>query len=254
VVFTPVDLPGLPLSGWQRGQRPLPYDVELPPVPTDLDAFLTTVTPSSPGHPPHGILTLPVVSEVPSPIQEFLGQASQSQRILRSFTQEQSVLVSDVHGNVDWLTDHLLDFLRATAEAHRQEAMDLSLPHTLQKQRAWTRPVAADFRDISVTHHQMEEDSDPENIGKQHEKQMSHYRRKRSNVSRTQSLLKQFWEQQGIMKSANNTPKRGKSQKELNSIMETQFRPARDKMRQIRHELSEVSRACALMENSQVYN
>lgn len=251
VIFTPVDLPTLPLTGWQRGDRPLPYDVDLPPIPTDLDAYLATVPSSSSEPLPPGALVFPAVRSIPSPIQEYLDQSSPSQRILRSFTQEHLVTPSDVHKNVDWLTNHLVDFLRAAAEAHRQEALDLSIPHTLQKQRAWTQAAATEFRGLSVTHHDMEEDSDPENIGKQREQHKCLYKRKQSTVTRAQTLLKQLWEQHGIMYSSRNTPVKGKSREELDTIIERKFRPAREKMRQIRQELAELSQTAASMENRQ---
>ena len=105
----------LPLTGWEPGE-PMPLDVELPTIPTDLENWLGTADggQESPGASPT-VVAMPLHSTgvVASDISCHIENKTAQGCVLHSFTLEKSKSGKSFHKTEEWLINHLHKYLEA---------------------------------------------------------------------------------------------------------------------------------------------
>ncbi|PCG88336.1 Hypothetical protein PENO1_110820 [Penicillium occitanis (nom. inval.)] len=161
-VVTPADVEFLPVTGWQRGSEPNTLSVDLPPIPSDLDAYLATVDDSV--SVASSDIPLPASGIRDGPIRRFLQEQAPSQRVLRSAMQEQSLSEKKLHRDDNWLTQHLQDHLRAIVRSWQGEVTQHQPSAMARQWQQRSRPeLRHSLAQLQVTVAQIEEDdSDPD--------------------------------------------------------------------------------------------
>lgn len=161
-VIAPHEVDDLPVSGWERGAVPSALNIALPPIPTDLDAWLGVLDSSPPVS--RGDIPLPARGMRDSGLSRYLQQSAPSQRVLRSFLHDRVISQSQLHTNEEWFSQHLVDHLRASIAAYQQEIRSLQPPNTVRQWQARARPrLTQGLNQLNLSVQQIEDDdSDPE--------------------------------------------------------------------------------------------
>lgn len=192
VVIPAEDLPYLPVTGWERSSTFPRLDVTLPPVPEDLESWLSVVDDSA--RLPTPDLPLPATGMLPSEISAFVNKVSPEQRALRSFAREKAISHYSVHYNREWQIKHLVDHLKASAEAHRQELIQLQQPEIMRARQGRSRPeLSRGLARVRLTLAQVEdEDSDPESLRPRRERLIQRVRFSRQRLGKVESEIQRL--------------------------------------------------------------
>lgn len=163
-LITPGQVDYLPVTGWQNGDKPSKLDIQLPPIPTDLDAWLDSM-----GEPTAVAaleLPLPASDMQDGPIRRYLQEIAPDRVAVRSFMRTQALSDHRLHTNNQWLTQHLQDHLQATVDHLRTEIKHHQAPVATRQWQQRPRPALADgLAQLDITVHQVEdEDSDPDGL------------------------------------------------------------------------------------------
>ncbi|EFW13344.1 conserved hypothetical protein [Coccidioides posadasii str. Silveira] len=181
-IIEPDMIDELPLADWKAGGQPLPLDVALPSVPSNLDAWLAIEQGQHPvpaAMSPNPAVFLLAVGVRSSKLSRHLQATMAEHHVLRSFTQKEGKSASQLHTNRKWLTSQLVLHIQALVEAERQQVQSMDLPRAT---RSWqSRPQAQPNSNLTLvgprmTRMDLEEDSDPESLVRKQEK---HARRQR---------------------------------------------------------------------------
>ncbi|KAB8199119.1 hypothetical protein BDV34DRAFT_233273 [Aspergillus parasiticus] len=122
----PADVLYLPVSGWQHSQGPMPLNITLPPIPTNLNVYLATV--ADPARPDTNLnIPLPAIGVLNRPIQQYILDHTPEKRILRSYQREEITAISSVHSDSKWLIAHLENQVQILQDVYLQRQRDLSI-------------------------------------------------------------------------------------------------------------------------------
>ncbi|EAS30192.2 uncharacterized protein CIMG_13644 [Coccidioides immitis RS] len=166
----------LPLAGWEAGGQPLPLNVALPSVPSNVDAWLaieqgqhSVPTVMSP-NPAVFLLAVDVHS---SELSRHLQATMAEHHVLRSFTEKEGQSASQLHTNHKWLTSQLVLHIQALVKAERQQVQSMDLPIATQSWQSHPRPQPNSNLTLlgpRLSRMDLEEDSDPESLVRKQEK------------------------------------------------------------------------------------
>lgn len=162
-VISPHEVDDLPVSGWERAGVPGPLDIELPPVPSDLEVWLAAIDGSPVATVPE--IPLPARGVRVSGLSRSLEKSAPSQRVLRSFMRDRELSESQLHTNEEWFSQHLVDHIRAAVVAYQHEIKGLQQPANARHWQARPRPrLTQGLSRVHLSVHQVEDDdSDPDN-------------------------------------------------------------------------------------------
>ncbi|KAE8334417.1 hypothetical protein BDV24DRAFT_172694 [Aspergillus arachidicola] len=184
----PANIPYLLVSGWQRSQGPILLDIALPPIPTNLDAYLAAV--ADPARPDTDLdIPLPAIGVLDGPIQRYILDHTPEKRILRSYQRKEATA----------LITHLENQVRVLRDIYLQRQRDLSIPFwrcvdSESLQYLFTAPAKV-----------LEEDSDSENIRNKHTRAEKKYYRCKKDLRNTRSLVREFIDLRQEMKIIKKT-------------------------------------------------
>ncbi|GMG17517.1 unnamed protein product [Aspergillus oryzae] len=235
VVITPQDVPYLPVSGWQRAQSPMPLDIALPPIPTDLDAYLAAV--ADPAGPDTDLdIPLPAIGVLDGPIQQYILDHTPEKRILRSYQREETTAVSSIHSDSKWLIAHLENQVRVLRDAYLQRQRDLSIPFwrrvdSESPQYLFTAPAKV-----------LEEDSDSENIRNKRTRAEKKHCRYEKDLRDTHRLVQEFMDLRQEMKIIKKTIPGAVSPAESKQELVKKHKVVHERANQIRKKLVVISK------------
>jgi hypothetical protein len=243
-VVSPADVEFLPVTGWQRGSEPSALGVDLPPIPSDLDAWLATindrVSVASLDIP------LPACGIRDGPIRRFLQEQAPSQRVLRSAMQEQSLSENKLHRNDNWLTQHLQDHLRAVVRNWQSEVTQHQPPTMTRQWQQRSRPqLTHSLAQLQVTMAQVEdEDSDPDGfptVQKERQDKLQRMRRRLRLVNAEVQRLTAFNDRVAETEWLAQLKRRPMSDEAWREELKV-FRDIRDRRRLSKERLARLSR------------
>jgi hypothetical protein len=156
MTITPDQVDFLPISGWQCAPPELALRVELPPIPTDLDRYLATVTDES--SPLEATIPLPASGMLPSPISDFIRQHTPEQRYLRSFQARTGLEEGQVHSDKRWQRI-LKDHIKALIYMHQEEVKGRQRPKLRADRVHRSRAVQGGLAQLNVTLAQLEDEN-----------------------------------------------------------------------------------------------
>ncbi|EFW14240.1 conserved hypothetical protein [Coccidioides posadasii str. Silveira] len=130
-IIEPGMIDELPLADWKTGGQPLPLDVALPSVPSNLDAWLAIEQGQHPvpaAMSPNPAVFLLAVGVCSSKLSHHLQATMAEHHVLHSFTQKEGKSASQLHTNHKWLMSQLVLHIQALVEAERQQVQSMDLP------------------------------------------------------------------------------------------------------------------------------
>ncbi|EFW15485.1 conserved hypothetical protein [Coccidioides posadasii str. Silveira] len=149
-IIEPDMIDELSLADWKAGGQPLPLDVALPSVPSNLDAWLA----------------LNRVNIL------FLQQCLSIQQSFCWLLKE-GKSASQLHTNCKWLTSQLVLHIQALVEAERQQVQSMDLSRATQSWQSCSQAQPNSNLTLvgpRMTRMDLEEDSDPESLVRKQEK------------------------------------------------------------------------------------
>nr|KMM66543.1 hypothetical protein CPAG_02881 [Coccidioides posadasii RMSCC 3488] len=130
-IIEPDMIDELPLADWKAGGQPLPLDVALSSVSSNLDAWLAIEQGQHPvpaAMSPNPAVFLLAVGVCSSKLSRHLQATMAEHHVLCSFTQKEGKSASQLHTNCKWLTSQLVLHIQALVEAERQQVQSMDLP------------------------------------------------------------------------------------------------------------------------------
>ncbi|EFW15480.1 conserved hypothetical protein [Coccidioides posadasii str. Silveira] len=144
-IIEPDMIDELSLADWKAGGQPLPLDVALPSVPSNLDAWLAI---EQGQHPVPAAMSLN-----PAVFLLAVGKEGKS--------------ASQLHTNCKWLTSQLVLHIQALVEAERQQVQSMDLSRATQSWQSCSQAQPNSNLTLvgpRMTRMDLEEDSDPESL------------------------------------------------------------------------------------------
>lgn len=240
----PYEVEELPITGWVRGNSPGALDVELPPIPTDLDAWLARAAeqPTAPALE----IPLPAIGVRDGDLSRYLHATVPEYRVLRSFMQEKQQSLSKLHADPEWVSKHLVYHTRALIEAQQQQVRSLDSPPAMRSWQARPRPnVSRGLSSLNPTMSTMdlEEDSDPDNLKTQQERLARRLGRMQQRLRMAQAEAHRFLQCRTIMKQVHQearAPQKPMTPKRWEADVAT-FRKARKRSQEAATRLARIS-------------
>ncbi|KAB8226785.1 uncharacterized protein BDW43DRAFT_317576, partial [Aspergillus alliaceus] len=194
VVISPQEVPALPVSGWQRSEQPMPLDVALPGIPTDLDEYLAAL-PEPVDTESTAAIPFPVIGVMDGPIHRHVLAEAPERKELRHYLTRNNTTINHIHNDPRWLRKHLQHYLQALAAAELQQASYLTVPRLKRADIAHSKPPSSPNRLPEV----LEEDSDEESLKYKQQRAVRKHRIHKAKLQDVQRLVNSFYKEKEHM-------------------------------------------------------